>query len=182
MFGSIPSGTGVVWDSSQLLPCGDWGSFVPIVFLGNGDKGLWWFAEHNRAWTMSETRAAVEVCSETNGYALRFNLFAAASALTTPRTLEFAFLVDPVKTMADERKIGWGRIPYSHNTYGYRYYGRSVDGYENSDADLEALNRVLTDPDWKPDPAKVAKRDASNLSHIQHFRNTHFDAVAALRG
>ena len=175
-FGNIPAGSGVVWDSTKLLPLADWGSFTPIVFVGTGDKGLWWFADQNRDWTMADGKPAVELLRGEQGLTLKVNFFAGRTELKTARTLEFALLIDPVKQMADERAIGWGKIPYSHNSYGYRYYGRSVDGYENSDEDLVELNRVLTDPNWKPDPAKAAPK-TSNLGHIQHFRSTHFDAV-----
>ncbi|MBI4027863.1 MAG: hypothetical protein HY360_22955 [Verrucomicrobia bacterium] len=182
LFGNIPADNGRVWDSSKLLPYltqdYNWQSFVPVVYLGNGDKGLWWFADENRDWSMSDRKAAVEIFRVTDGIDLKVNFIAAPVKVAKPRRLEFAFLVDPVKRMPDERKWAWGRLAYSHNTYGYRFYGGSVDGYENTDEDLEALNRVFTDPNWKPDPKKTSAKDPSNLTHINHFRNTHFDAVA----
>lgn len=168
LFGAIPAGTGLVWESSRLIPCGEWKSFCPIVFLGTGDKGLWWFAEQNRDWKMSDKKAAVEIYRRDAGIDLRVNVFAEPVTFKTPRTIEFALLVDPVKQMPDERKVAWGKLPYCHNTFGYRYWGGSVDGYENSDAGLAGLNAVITDPDWKPNPA-VTNRIC--LNHVNAFRN-----------
>lgn len=173
-FGALPEGEGCVWDSSELIPFGNWGSFVPIVFVGTGDKGLWWFAEENRDWTMSNELPAVQIFRSENGVELQINIFADKTVLDRPRKIEFAFLVDPVKKIPDRRKWGWGRKRYAHNTYGYRYWGRSVDGFEQTDEDLRELRRMLTDPDWKI-PDRVS--GAHSVGHIKAFRNRHYPAV-----
>jgi hypothetical protein len=134
------------------------------VFLGTGDKGLWWFAEQNRSWAMSERRSAVEIRRAADGVDLRINLFAEPVVLREPRTIEFALLADPVKQMPDERRWAWGRLAYTHNTFGYRYYGGSVDGYENADEDLAGLNALITDPNWTMNPA------VSNANCVNHSR------------
>jgi hypothetical protein len=145
----IPDGQGVAWHSGQLPFYGQkWGSFVPIAFAGNGDKGLWWFAVDNRAWTMSDKLAAVEYVRQTNGVDLRINLLADTTTLDRPRTFEFAFLVTPVKPYPpDWRRIAWlnDRECYGHSTEGYRTYGTSVDGFElYRDEDYAALAAYLT--------------------------------------
>lgn len=173
-FGALPEGTGRIWDSSELLPLGNWGSFCPIVFVGTGDKGFWWFAEQNRSWTMSDEMPAVDLKRGEDGLALQFNILAGLTTLTEPRTIEFAILIDPVKQIPDERKWGWGQLRYAHNTYGYRYYGRSVDGYEATDEDLAELTRMITDPNWKL-PAKV--KDDYSRRHVGAFRNRYFPMV-----
>lgn len=174
-FGALPGGEGLIWQSSSLIPRGNWGSFCPVVFVGTGDKGLWWFAEENRSWTMSKKKSAVEIFRNNKGIELRFNIFAEEALLTEPRKVVFAFLIDPVKQIPEERKWAWGKLRYAHNTYGYRYWGRSVDGYENTDKDLEALKRVLTDPNWRM-PAYV--EDGHSVAHITAFRSRFFKAVA----
>jgi len=154
-FGAIPEGEGVVWHSGMLLD-GDKDSFAPIVYLGTGDKGLWWFAEENRAWTGSPDKPAIEVSRSKEGVDLRFRFFAAPVELKSSRTVVFALLADPVKPTVDPvkpqrcwRQMAWGWPPnyhggvYAHCTFGYRYWGGSVDGYENTDADLEALRDLL---------------------------------------
>ncbi len=175
-FGDVPDGKGRVWHSGELLPFGQWRSFVPVVFVGNGDKGLWWFAADRRGWTFSRDRPAVEIHRGDAGVELRVNILAARAELTEPRTWEFAFLADPVKHIPDERRWAWGRRTYHHDTPGYRYYGRSVDGYQCTDEDLAELKRVLTDPTWSYDREKV--KDNWVRRHLDAFRGRGYRSVA----
>jgi hypothetical protein len=145
---AIPSGTGVVWHSGQLPFYGKpWGSFVPVAFAGNGDKGLWWFAVDNRDWTMSAETPALEYVRGDAGVDMRVNLLAARTTLDRPRVFEFALQATPVKPYtADYRRIAWlsDSACYGHSTEGYRTYGASVDGFElYRDEDYTALNACL---------------------------------------
>ena len=158
----------------RAVPDGRLGQLLPIVFVGTGDKGLWWEAEDQRAWTLSDKTPAVEISRGATGVELKFNLFADKTELDAPRTIEFALLADPVKQIENERKWGWGRLHYSHNTYGYRFYGRSVDGYDVQDKDIDALRRDLTDPDWKP----AKEENKTGVVHANNFRGVHYPAVA----
>ena len=46
----IPAGEGVVWDASKLA-CDEYiKNFCPYVYLGNGVRGLCWFADNDRGW------------------------------------------------------------------------------------------------------------------------------------
>ncbi len=176
-FGEVPAGEGLVWSSAELPPMQGWGSFVPVVFLGTGDKGLWFFAEENRGWTMSEEVAAVELHRNSNGVVLCVNLLAAPTRIERARRFTFAFLADPVKEIENERQWAWGRLSYSHNTWGYRHWGRSVDGFDLEQADRDALRAVLTDPrvkgpkDW----------DNEAIPFNSAFRNVHYPAVGEKR-
>lgn len=146
---AIPAGEGVVWDSSRLgsdrQMRADWGTFVPILYAGNGDKGLWWFAEEWRDWTRSDTLPTVQYVRTPQGVEVRIHLLAAATALDRERRFHFALLADPVKKMEDERKWawGWGGREYAHETFGWREWGRSHDGYYMTDADRTALRECL---------------------------------------
>jgi len=151
--GGIPPGQGLVWDSAQLLPAATnrevWQTFAPIVFGGNGDKGVWWFADENRDWAMSDKLPAVQYVRTEEGVEMRIHIFAAPVALDRERNIHFALLIDPVKKMRDERKIGWGyQGPcsagwYAHSTFGWRQWGRSSDGYYMTDEDRTALREFL---------------------------------------
>ncbi|MCM8803288.1 MAG: DUF6067 family protein, partial [Candidatus Omnitrophica bacterium] len=174
-FGSLPKNAGLIWESKELLPFGNWESFVPIVFVGNGDKGLWWFAEENRDWVMSDNKSAVEIYRKENGeIELKINIIAYKTMIDRKRKIHFAFLIDPVKKMPEERKWAWGKLVYAHNTFGYRYYGGSVDGFENDDEDLNELRKVFLDPDWKP---KLKTENKNCLNHISAFRNRAYNSV-----
>jgi len=146
--GAIPAGEGVVWTSAQLPRFGrDWGSFVPVVYAGNGDKGLWWLAEENRDWTLSADRPAVEFVRAAGGSDVRIHLLAAPARADRVRRFEFALLASPVKPFPEDyrRRVWYGDTEYfGHSTEGYRTYGQSVDGFElYEDGDYEALAAFL---------------------------------------
>ena len=49
--GTLPSGTGVVWDGGQAHQYQHWlNAFVPYIWLGSPQRGLAWFAENDRDW------------------------------------------------------------------------------------------------------------------------------------
>jgi hypothetical protein len=148
--GAIPAGTGVVWDSSKLGSDkhlrDTWGTFAPIAYAGTGDKGLWWFAEECRDWTLNPDLPAIQYIRTDKGVELRINIIAAPTTLDRERTIHFALLADPVKKQADERKWqwAWGGKEYAHSTFGWREWGHSHDGYYMTDDDRAALRDVLT--------------------------------------
>ena len=137
--GAIPSGTGVVWESSALSPYGDrWGTFVPQTFIGNGDKGLWVLAPNSEDWVMDARRSTVRL-ERVDGIAqLRIRFIAAPTTLDKPRLLDLVFLPEPVKPLPkDWRATAWAypTAHYAHDTSGYRYYGAQVDGFTLPDDD-----------------------------------------------
>ena len=150
-YGALPEGDGVVWHSKMLPSAGwRWGSFVPIVFLGDGDRGLWWLAESNYSWEMSDDVPCVEVERRQASRTLRFHLIAKPVTFEKPRTIEFALLASPVKPRPPNwRAIAWGYPSphYVHDTCGYRYYGDSVDAYSlHAEDDFRALRAFLLNP------------------------------------
>ncbi len=151
---AIPAGQGVVWHSGMLQPVprnGDvWRTFAPIVHAGNGDKGLWWFADDNRDWVMSEKRPAVEVVRNGAGLVeVHIHFIGEPVEVKQTRRFHFGLLADPVKKMLAERVIGWGHQGpvgpgwYAHSTFGWRQWGRSSDGYYMEQNDREALRQML---------------------------------------
>jgi hypothetical protein len=159
---AIPAGEGVVWDSGKLLPMADnrekWGSFVPIVYAGSGDKGVWWLAEENRDWTMSDKLPAVQYVRTKDGVELRVNIFAAPTKLDRERKIHFALLVDPVKPASDERKWSWAwddDHKYAGWVTGWRRWGRSTDGYWMEDSDIKALDEFIRGKDVRPDVKRI---------------------------
>ena len=155
-FGAIPEGEGTVWRSTELFGT-ERNSYVPIIFLGTGDKGLWCFVEEFRDWAGDPGESAVQVVRpEGGGVNLRVRFFAAPVELGRERHITFALLADPAKPTVDPiqperhwRRMAWGWNGehhggvYQHDTSGYRYWGGSVDGYENTDEDLDALRRFM---------------------------------------
>lgn len=171
--GAIPEGNGVVWDSGMLLKTGYlddvWKSFVPIAYAGSGDKGIWWLGNENRDWVMSDKLPAVQYIRTEKGVELRVNLFAEPATLDRERTLRFAVLVDPVKEMANERKIGWGKDGYDFGDYlifGWRRWGRSADGYWVESEDLDALDKFLRGVDRRSEKPRMGGYSDSYMANM----------------
>ncbi len=148
-FGEIPDAPGVHFESTSLLEVTgkktDWKSFVPKTYVGNGDRGLWFFAWSAHDWALADGEPAVRVERLENGdVRLRVRLLAGGVELDGERELTFAVQAAPVKpnhpryrTFSEEKRV-------AHDTRGYRYYGRSVDGFVNtSGEDLEALRKFM---------------------------------------
>lgn len=148
-FGGIPAKPGVCFESTSLLKSRaggkDWKSFVPITYVGNGDRGLWFFAWSDAGWELRDDQPTVQVERQKDGTVrLRVRLLAGPVTLEKPRKIRFALQAAPVKPN-DSRyrtKILEGQV--AHDTRGYRYWGDSVDSFTlKRDEDFAALRKFL---------------------------------------
>lgn len=142
-FGKVPDGTGAVWQSTSLPSCRDgkdWKSFVPVVFLGTGNRGMWFYSWSDKGWQLSEKEAAVRVERDASGKVSLRVRFISDGVIGKPTTLKFALMAAPVKPLPDNYR-NWNM---AHDTSGYRYYGDSVDGYSLPSAEhYEMLRKTL---------------------------------------
>jgi hypothetical protein len=152
-YGSIPAGTGTVWASTSLasfkdslIPTKDWKSFAPVMFVGTGSRGLWFYAWSDKGWQLADGDAAlrIERDAKTGAPTLRVRIIAGDATIDTPRKIRFALLAAPVKPLPEDYR-NW---KMSHDTCGYRYYGDSVDGYAlpNDEAYEMERKRLLYGP------------------------------------
>jgi len=144
-FGCIPASPGTHFQSTSLLKYGDWKSFVPITYVGNGDKGLWFFAWSRLGWELKDDQPMMQIERLTNGVVRqRVRFLAGPVELASPRTLWFAIQVAPVKPNDPRYRTRLDEAYLAHDTCGYRYYGDSVDGYAlHSEDDYAALRKFL---------------------------------------
>ncbi len=159
-YNAIPKGKGILWESTSLPGCKNiYKSFVPQIFIGNGDKGLWWFADSWDEWVLDDRIACVSLEREGKTVRLRLRIFATPTVLEKPKTIEFAFLPSPVKPMEKSwRQIAWFG-GYGHDTTGYRYYGDSVDGFAlHTEEDFEGLKKHLA-------TGKYHSNSSGNVKH-----------------
>jgi len=164
-FGAIPEGEGVVWDSEVLYGNKRWKTFVPQVFIGNGDQGLWWLAVSDEGWVLEKDEPCVRFERDGDVVRLRVRMIARRADISSPRTFDFSLLVEPVKPMRQGwRQLGWAygkgnRNYYGHDTSGYRYYGDSVDSYAiHSDEDARKLARYFLGEYEKMEPFRAYAR------------------------
>ncbi|MDD5706431.1 MAG: DUF6067 family protein [Kiritimatiellae bacterium] len=97
--GALPAGNGRVWDSLRTKNKALRGSFKPLYWLGNEDRGLSWCGESDRGWHLDDTQPAIEILRESGHVILRLNLIGAPLQLTASRTIEFGFEATPMKPL-----------------------------------------------------------------------------------
>jgi hypothetical protein len=94
-----PDANGKVWDSRQV---GRWqlpGPFVPYIWLGGAERGIAWFAENDRDWSLAADRPALEIRRQGDVTALVVHMVTRSVVLARPRTLTFGLMATPAKPM-----------------------------------------------------------------------------------
>lgn len=87
--GNVPAGEGVV----------DKTPFIPDVWLGDNDRGLFWFCESDEMWPNAKADNAIEIVRSGNEVALRLNILAAGQKLPANWKLIFGLQATPVKSI-----------------------------------------------------------------------------------
>jgi hypothetical protein len=138
--GRLPDGDGVVWDCTQvgrsILTYGD---FIPVIWLGDEQRGLTFLAENNRGWVHAGTPDQ-QVVRENGMVILRVNLIQAPLTLTGDHTVRFGFLPSPMRRMTPgwrmlytgfdqsfRESFGTGRIAARGTWYNSSYMPASYD-------------------------------------------------------
>ncbi|MFA6567019.1 MAG: glycoside hydrolase domain-containing protein [Victivallales bacterium] len=99
--GKLPKGdtNGVVWKSTDM-PYQEMttGSFVPIIWLGNLNSGMTWFADNDQGWWPSDKRPAAEIVRrQDGGVDMILNIASEPVEFSMPREIVFGFNVNPVR-------------------------------------------------------------------------------------
>ena len=94
-----PDSEGKVWDSRHVgrhhLP----GPFVPYLWVGGPERGLCWFAESDRDWSLDPQIPAMEIRRRGDTTELVVRLVTRPVVLTRPRTIAFGLMATPAKPM-----------------------------------------------------------------------------------
>jgi hypothetical protein len=96
-----PDADGRVWDSRQV---GRWqlpGPFVPYIWIGGPERGLCWFAENDRDWSLAPERPALEIRRQGETTSLVVHLVTRPLVLSRRRTMVFGLMATPAKPMPD---------------------------------------------------------------------------------
>ena len=96
-----PDTIGKVWDSRhvgrQRLPA----PFVPYIWLGGPERGICWFAENDRDWSLDPEKPMLEIRRQGETTTLIVRLVTKPVALARPRTLVFGLMATPAKPMPE---------------------------------------------------------------------------------
>ena len=122
------SSSGKVPDKSVAMP------FKPVLWLGNEERGICWFAENNRYWQPEDLDSAMELIYEDDALVLRIRLLDShprawvgnpekGNELYHPIDFHFGFHITPVKEFPKQ--------PYIHNAFhldcGFKIKGNYID-------------------------------------------------------
>jgi hypothetical protein len=116
--GRIPPGKGVVWQSKGAIPRelgygGIWGTFLPYVWLGGTERGICWFADSDRDWSLDDDKSALEIVRERGAVTLRVHLINKPTILDLPRRIVFGLQATPVKPMPENWRA-WNFFSYTN--------------------------------------------------------------------
>lgn len=129
--GELQAGEGPLWNSRDggFFERGeDWsdparlsrdsamtiGSFVPFVWVGNGERGLGWMADNDRGWIPSADLPAVELERREGRTLLRLNLLARETRSTQARVIRFVLMATPARPLPS----GWRRWMHRAGPFG----------------------------------------------------------------
>lgn len=96
-----PGPDGKVWDSRHV---GRWqlpAPFVPYIWLGGPERGICWFAENDRDWSLDPAQPCLEIRREGAVASLVVRLITRPVALKRARTIVFGLMATPAKPMPE---------------------------------------------------------------------------------
>jgi hypothetical protein len=106
--GKTPTGQGTVWDSSRANKSDLVGTFYPYLWLGGGERGLAWFADSDRGFSLDDTTPVLQLERRGAVLLLRINFVTKPTSLAVPRQIVFGLQATPVKPMP-EAPVSWRR-------------------------------------------------------------------------
>ena len=91
---------GVVWDSLETEKDRIAGSFQPMVWLGNEDRGLCWFADSDQGWLLDDHKPALQLFRKNGRVVLRVSFVNREVELDKPLEVTFGLLATPGQAVA----------------------------------------------------------------------------------
>lgn len=161
----VPAGNGIVWKSTDTAVSGDfYGNLHMYLWLGELDRGISWFAENDRNFSLDDKKAAQELIRKDGVLTLRVYFVNSPLKLTAPRTLVWGMQASPVKPMpADWRNPRLVIPPHggSNAYWGIRpsYAGKYPVGY-----DWEYVDEMV----------KARETGRINEKYIESFLKKHY--------
>ncbi len=96
----VPAGTGCVWNSVTSKPSMQKGvkrgSFCPVVWMGDDERGVCFFGENDKGWTPGTNAPAQEIRRENGTVVYRMNVI--SKPVTLDKTRTFTFIIQPTPT------------------------------------------------------------------------------------
>ncbi|NNM88646.1 MAG: hypothetical protein HKL95_09015 [Phycisphaerae bacterium] len=99
--GKVPSGVGVIWNSSDAPHNSIIGSFVPYIWMGGVPRGIATFGDNDAGWVDYQSKLPCQqIVRRSDGtLELRLNLVAKPARLKTSHQIVLGFQATPIKPM-----------------------------------------------------------------------------------
>ena len=110
---AVSAGEGVVWSASSLVSSDYPPNFATYVFLGNGSRGLCWFAENDRGWSWNPSTPNVEIIRKGPRVTLVVHLVNVPVVVDQPRTITFGLQASPTKPYTPGWRYRWEAEQFS---------------------------------------------------------------------
>jgi hypothetical protein len=136
-----PGHWGTAGNSAALPADGFRGPFKPFVWLGDEWRGLAWFAESDRNFTLAAKQSALEIVRGAGSVTLRINLIGTRKTLDGPLDYTFGFQATPVKPAVPD---AWDCRICHNGAYGMESRPSPVPGQGKTLLDFMAMRGVRT--------------------------------------
>ena len=104
--GKIPTGNGVIWDSTKAARNSIIGNCVPYIWVGGQERGLAVFGDNDAGWITDDKIPDQEIVRNADGtLELRLNLISKPSQITTARNIVIGFQATPIKPLPDNWRL-----------------------------------------------------------------------------
>ncbi len=108
--GAVPEGEGIVWDSAERVNRKLYGTFRCMAWVGTEDRGLCWFGDSDRGYTLDDYRPAMAVRREGGQVILQVRIVNFPTTISEMKSVRFGMLATPVKPLPDD----WRRWIFPH--------------------------------------------------------------------
>ena len=185
--GFTPSGEGPIWNSGQASKLEILGTFYPYLWLGDGERGLCWFADTDRDWLLDDSTPTVELTRQGDTLAMLVHFVTRPSTLERPHRIVFGLQATPTKPMPagwrrwtglkqieggrPVRWMGanyyWGSLAYGVYPHKYRYdfFDKLKEARETGEPDRQFMTDWMAMVD-KEIAAKDTDRYPFFLAHV----------------
>jgi hypothetical protein len=192
--GFTPSGQGRIWDSTKANKLEISGTFFPYLWLGDGERGICWFADTDRDWLLDEVSPTIQLTREGGVLAVRVHFVTRPGPLHRPHTITFGLQATPTKPMPEGwrrwtglkqiegarpvRWIGatfyWGGLSYDVYPYQYRfdYFEKMKEARRTGQADRDFIARWMEM--WERD---LAPKGSDRYQFLEAHVNAGFHAA-----
>ena len=184
----VPKGNGVIWKSTEVSNGDFFGNMHIYIWLGEVERGLSWFADNDRYFSVDDKKPVQEIIRENGKLILRVHFVNKSLKLTQPRTIVFGMQPSPVKPMPkDWRKpklvipphggsnAYWGIRPaYAGKypvKYDWEYVDRMVKARKTGKIDAEYIESFI-----QKHYSKLPKDRIAN--YRAHARGGHYSMMA----